>query len=191
MTIFQFLTTCEKLKRILRTGWLLRGIPPSSAENVSSHSHSTAILAFLLALQIEERVDINRLLLMALIHDLPEAEIGDIPISAQQVDPAFRNAKTRAENQAMLTILDSLPEGLRSQIMNAWTDYSKGKTLEARLVEAADHLSTAIHAAYLVKSGYPSNKFSTFIDHAESTIRELGIPNTEQLITEIRQHLES
>jgi putative hydrolase of HD superfamily len=187
MTIFQFLTVCDNLKRVLRTGWLLRGVPPSIAENVAAHSHTTAVLAYLLALQAEETVDLHQLLLMALIHDIPEAEIGDIPMSAQQADPGIREAKEKAEKNAMQRILTHLPTTLKASVEAAWIVYCKGASIEARLVEAADRLATALHAAQLVKTGFPADAFLTFIDHAESTIIELQIPQAKDLIQELRK----
>lgn len=191
MTIFQFLTICDNLKRVPRTGWLLRGVPPSAAENVAAHSHTMTIMAYLLATQASEKVDLTRLLLMALIHDLPEAVIGDIPISAQRVDPSFREAKEKAENEAMKTILNSLPEKIRLQLQKIWKEYLRGDTLEARLVEGADRLATAVHAAELIKRGYPSNLFIPFIDHAEATMTKLKISDSDDLITELRQAMTS
>jgi putative hydrolase of HD superfamily len=187
MTLFQFLTICDSLKWIPRTGWLLRGVPLSSAENVAAHSHTTALLAYLLALQSKEPVDIQQLLVMALIHDIPEAEIGDIPISAQRADPSFRGAKEKAEDNAMQTILAHLPSQLQSALMETWTAYRKGTSLEVRLVETADRLATALHAAQLVKTGYPTEAFQTFIDHAESTVTQLQIPQAEDFITELQK----
>lgn len=187
MTIYQFLTKCDNLKRVYRTGWLLRGIPPALAENVASHSHTTAILAFLIALLDNRPIDFTRLLLMALIHDLPEAEIGDIPISAQRNDRKFSNAKREAENNAMETMLALLPQKLREQLRLSWTDYMKGESTEAHLVEAADRLATALHAVQLVRTGYSPEAFKTFIDHAESTIKELQISNLDALIKELNQ----
>jgi len=187
MTVFQFLTICDNLKRVLRTGWLLRGVPPSIAENVAAHSHTTAILAYLLALQTEEPVDLPQLLLMALIHDLPEAHIGDIPISAQRADPKIREAKEKAEDNAMQKILAYLPEKLQSALTVAWAAYCKGTSIEARLVEAADRLVTALHAAQLVKTGYSKETFQTFVTHAESTVAELKIPQVKEFIRELRE----
>jgi putative hydrolase of HD superfamily len=189
MTVYQFLTICDKLKRVPRTGWLLRGVPPSAAENVAAHSHTMAILSYILAKKTSEEVDLTRLLLMALIHDLPEAIIGDIPISAQRADPSFRRAKEKAENAAMETILNSLPEKTRLQLQNIWKEYLHGETLEARLVEGADRLATAIHAVELIKSGYPSKRFIPFIDHAEATLTKLQITDVTDLIGRLRQEL--
>jgi putative hydrolase of HD superfamily len=191
MTVFQFLTICDHLKRILRTGWLLCGIPPSMAENVAAHSHTTAITAYILAQQSNQKIDISRLLLMALIHDLPEVQIGDIPISAQKIDSRFKQAKETAEKKAMENILTLLPEGISNQLSEIWAEFLKGETLEARLVEAADRLATVLHASELVKSGYSAERFTAFLNNAESTITRLGISNTEDLLAQLSKVLGS
>jgi len=187
MTLFQFLTIFDDLKQVLRTGWLLRGVPPSRAENVAAHSHTTAILAYLLALQAKEPVDLHQVLLMALIHDAPEAVIGDIPMSAQKADPEIREAKEKAEDNAMQQILTYLPANLQSTVAEAWSAYRKGTSMEARLVEAADRLATALHAAQLVKSGFPVETFRPFVDHAEKTVGALQIPQASDFIKELRE----
>ncbi len=128
---------------------------------------------------------------MAIVHDLPEAEIGDIPISAQRADPTFQKAKHHAENKAMKKILANLPRELQTKLNDIWMEYNDGKTFEARLVEAADRLATALHATQLVKSGFSADTFITFIDHAELTVKELQIPQINQLIKELRQKINS
>ena len=187
MTLFQFLTIFDDLKQVLRTGWLLRGVPPSRAENVAAHSHTTAILAYLLALQVKESVDLHQVLLMALIHDAPEAVIGDIPLSAQKADPDIREAKEKAEDNAMHQILTYLPVDLQATVIEAWSAYREGTSLEARLVEAADRLATALHAAQLVKCGFPAETFRPFVDHAEKTVEALKIPQANDFIKELRE----
>ncbi|MFX1404855.1 MAG: HD family hydrolase, partial [Promethearchaeota archaeon] len=158
-----------------------------SAENVAAHSHTTALLAFLLGLQSEEPVDIQRLLAMALIHDLPEAEIGDIPMSAQRIDSDFRKAKEKAEDSAMRNILAHLPPKLQVTLMDLWKEYQKGASLAARLVEAADRLATVLHAAQLVKTGFPAETFQPFLDHAQLTVTKLQVPHAMDLIKELQE----
>ena len=187
MTLFQFISVCDNLKRVLRTGWLLRGVPPSIVENVAAHSHTTAMLAYLLALQAEKPVDLHQVLLMAIIHDIPESEIGDIPMSAQRADPRIRLAKEKAEKKAMQKILALLPKEIQPTIRDAWLRYAKGDSLEARLVEAADRLATALHAAQLVKSGFPPETFQEFVNHAESKVVDLEIPQAQDFIKELRE----
>src|SRR6185295_13191949 len=71
----------QRLKRLDRTGWVLRGLP-SGTESVAAHSFGVATTAMFLADQLSAsgvEIDIPRTLRMALIHDWAEARIGDIP----------------------------------------------------------------------------------------------------------------
>src|ERR1041384_1098188 len=66
----------QRLKRLDRTGWVLRGLPPG-AESVAAHSYGVALTAMLLADECAARGvegDVGRLLRIALLHDLPGAE---------------------------------------------------------------------------------------------------------------------
>lgn len=187
MTIFQFLTACDDLKRILRTGWLLLGIPPSQAENVAGHSHTTAIIAYILAKESTRQIDYERLLLMALLHDLPEAKLGDIPRSAYATDPQFEQAKLRAEDQVMKELLTELPNDYRNHLQQIWQEYNDGQSWEARIVEAADRVATVLHAAQLVKVGHSAELFSTFLNQDKKSIKTSGIAAANELIAEIEK----
>ena len=69
-----------KLKSVPRTGWLDRGVEPLRVESVADHSFGVALLAWACALQRRAEgaaIDPERVLKLALIHDLAEAETGD------------------------------------------------------------------------------------------------------------------
>jgi putative hydrolase of HD superfamily len=156
------------------------------AEDVASHSHSTAILTLLFAKQAAPNQDLGRLLTMALIHDLPEAIIGDIPRSAQTANPNLFTAKSEAEERAMQQILTYLPSEQQKYLTDIWKEYHEGSSLGAQLVEAADQLATIIHAAQLVKSGFSAEQFSPFLDNAEEMLHALQLPLIDELIKELR-----
>ncbi len=63
-----------KLKSVHRQGWIDRGVP--NPESSADHSWSLALFAWLIACTRED-LDANRVLLLALVHDLPEALAGD------------------------------------------------------------------------------------------------------------------
>ncbi|MEM1917584.1 MAG: HD domain-containing protein, partial [Sulfolobales archaeon] len=70
-----------RVKNIARTGWMMRGIPPSDSETVGSHSFEVAFLSMLIAdrlTSIGVTVDVSKILRLALLHDLTESVIGDI-----------------------------------------------------------------------------------------------------------------
>ena len=71
-----------KLKSVPRTGWLDRGRRSLRVESVADHSFGVALLAWGCALQRHAEgvaIDPERVLKLAVIHDLAEAETGDLP----------------------------------------------------------------------------------------------------------------
>src|SRR4028119_444796 len=79
--MFKVLLELQRLKRLDRTGWVLRGLAPG-AESVAAHSYGVAFAAMLLADEVRARgveVDVERVLRIALLHDLAEARTGDMP----------------------------------------------------------------------------------------------------------------
>ena len=85
---------------------------------------------------------INRIQTMALIHDLPESAITDIPTPAQRYFPA--GAKRHAELNAMAEMLDGFSCGERLQAW--WREFEEGSSVEGRLVRDADRLELLLQA---------------------------------------------
>src|SRR5947209_12195820 len=89
----------QRLKRLDRTGWVLRGLPPG-AESVAAHSYGVALAAMLLADECTARgveLNVERVLRLALRHDLKGARTGerareraDIPRSALMTSASAR-----------------------------------------------------------------------------------------------------
>ncbi|MFX1562313.1 MAG: HD family hydrolase [Promethearchaeota archaeon] len=186
MTLLDFLLICNTLKRIPRTGWLIRGATPTTAETVAGHSHTTALVAYFLALQ-DEKVDIRHLLLMALIHDLPEAELGDISRTPSPELRDFYHAKRLAESQVMTSLLSNLGPEIRTELANVWQDYITGTSHESRIVEAADRIATIIQALHLIRIGHQRELFKPFFADAEKSIASLEIPLASETMKTLRK----
>lgn len=119
---------------------MMRGI--GDAESVSDHSYGVAFVALLLAALVEESIDTARLLTMALIHDLPESLLSDIPSPALMfLSPTD---KRKAEGDALAVLTEGLPEfeGWR----DLWAEYADQTSLEARLIHDADRLDMLLQA---------------------------------------------
>ncbi|MEZ4386737.1 MAG: HD domain-containing protein [Candidatus Krumholzibacteriia bacterium] len=128
------------LKTTPRTGWHLRGVP--SPEDVAAHSWGTAMVALTLAEMSDEPYDHGQLLSLAILHDLAEAEVSDIPRLAVRFLP--EGAKAAAEAGALAEMLDGLPvAGRWTELMEA---YKREATPEARLVRDADRLEFLLQA---------------------------------------------
>jgi putative hydrolase of HD superfamily len=147
-----FLETMS-LKRLPRTGWLLRGVP--HAESVAGHSFGVAFVAFALAdaLQeagaLEETLDLEKILVMALLHDLAEARLTDLPQPAVQLLPA--TVKSQAEAEAIAALLDPLPGAGRWQAL--WQEFEDRDGPEGRLVRDADKLEMMVQCLSYERAG--------------------------------------
>src|SRR5215218_5448023 len=74
----------QRLKRLDRTGWTLRGLP-NGTESVAAHSFGVSVTAMLLADKLAAggvSVDVQKVLRMALLHDWAEVRVGDMPRTA-------------------------------------------------------------------------------------------------------------
>jgi putative hydrolase of HD superfamily len=157
----RFLHRIGNLKTIHRTGWLDRGVPPAVAESVADHSFRTAILAWLAA---GEDLDRDKVLKLALVHDLAESITGDIPPYAAESLPADTNArreflerrhlrpaarteaKRRAEAAAIADLTADLSPALATEIAALMKELAEGASVEARFVKQADILETYLQS---------------------------------------------
>ncbi|HEU0252558.1 MAG TPA: HD domain-containing protein, partial [Pyrinomonadaceae bacterium] len=74
----------QRLKRLDRTGWTLRGLP-NGTESVAAHSFGVSATAMLLADEFVAQgiaVNAEKVLRIALLHDWAEVRVGDMPRTA-------------------------------------------------------------------------------------------------------------
>lgn len=137
------------LKRLPRTGWLFVGV--AQPESVSEHAFSTTVLALNLAEAVNVDpaaeglpgpLDVARVVRLALLHDLGESLVTDLP--KRSADLLGAEAKHRAEREAMTAVLGELPWAARD--VELWGEYDAAATPEARIVKDADKLEM-VHQA--------------------------------------------
>ena len=142
----------QRLKRLERTGWTLRGLP-NGTESVAAHSFGVGVTAMILADEIRTRglnLDIERVLRMALLHDWAETRVGDMPRTAANYFGA--GARKSAETLAFADIIRGLGAAER-EYETLYQDYEQRDSLEARLVKAADVIDLLVEAYALEHAG--------------------------------------
>ena len=140
----ELLLRAYALKDEPRAGWLLRGI--SDPESVADHSWGTALLCLLFA--AEEGVDRGQALAIALVHDLAEAETGDVPARAE---PAGNpGEKARREREAMERLLAG---GDGAGVRRLWEAYEERSSREALFVRDMNLVDMCLQALKYEREG--------------------------------------
>jgi putative hydrolase of HD superfamily len=165
----------QMLDRIPRAGFVLRGV--AEPESVAEHSLHVLFLVWALGPKIEG-IDVPRAVEIALIHDLAELRIGDLPRTSSRYFPD--GAKKAAESAAMADILAPLDE--RSRLL--YDEYQHGTTPEARLVKACDKLQLMLKVAVYERWG--TGALAEFWDNPEN-FPDGGFPVVRELFEELRQ----
>ncbi|MEM9890963.1 MAG: HD domain-containing protein [Actinomycetota bacterium] len=169
----------HSLSKLPRTGWLLAGV--ENAETVAIHCYETAIFAYLLSRQMDEEVDIGKVLLMALFHEVGETRLADLP---RRAAPYIKEAKNDAEERIAADVLDGLADDL-PEILH---EFHERKTLEARLAEAAEELQIIFAAAMYAKE---SNGDMSEYRRDAAKYDSYGIESAEAVGAVVRDRIES
>ena len=173
----KFFETVGKLKRTPRSGWVEVGI--RKPESVADHTFRTSVLCMVYSNL--ERLDELKLIRMALIHDLPEAIIGDLT-------PSRKTTKSKEEeNDAMNQILSLLPKDQREKYMTDWNEYQEGRTREAKAVRQLEKLEMALQAKEYEEAGLTRQSLKRFMKSAEESIVWPQLRNLLSYILEERQ----
>ena len=153
--IIEFLRAVRRLKGLPRTGWLEAGV--KDPESVAEHSYRTAVLAMMLA-DLQE-LNAEKAIRMALLHDLAEAETGDMtPEQKRHRGPAY----SRDEDEAMTRILSTLPTSLAEWYQSLWEEYRKGASPEAETAIQADKLEMMLQALEYEETGIDPSRLDRF-----------------------------
>lgn len=129
--VIQFLMEIDKLKNVQRRTKVLGS---QRQENSAEHSWHFAIAALSLAPYAGAEVDIQRVIQMALLHDIVEIDTGDVMV----YDLAARAAVHDREVAAAKRLFGLLPEPQRTLFTALWQEYEDGESADARFALMLD-----------------------------------------------------
>ncbi|MCR5508329.1 MAG: HD domain-containing protein [Lachnospiraceae bacterium] len=109
-------------------------------ENDAEHAWHMAVMAYLLKEYSDEPVDISRVMIMCLIHDLVEIDAGD----TYAYDPEAKATQKEREEAARERIFSILPDDQRDELMGIFDEFEAAETKEARFVRAMDNFQPLI-----------------------------------------------
>jgi len=166
-----------ELKDIQRQGWKDK-LDMNNVESVADHSYSTAVMSMVLS--DLEGFDTEKIIKMALLHDLAESIIGDIT-----PDRINDKRKINIENKAMTQILENLPNNLSQQYIILWDDFQKKSSKEANFLHEIDKLEMAFQAKFYLDKGISKEKLRSFFKTSNNEIKNKQLRNILSRILEL------
>ena len=139
VSFVKFFQIAGGLKGVVRTGWTR--YPINNPESVADHSFRTAIMAMTLAPYFD--IDVNKVIKMALIHDIAESTTGDIVTDAGSYDLYSLKKKEEDEITAGEKIFDII-NGI--EYKNILVEFVEQESYEAKFVAQLDKLEMAMQA---------------------------------------------
>jgi len=127
-----FILEIDQLKNVLRQTHLTKN---GRRENDAEHSWHMAIAAYLLREYANGDVDIGKVMLMCLIHDVVEIDAGD----TYAYDTEALKTQKEREDRAKERIFSLLPDDQKRELIALFDEFEENKTAEAQFAHAIDN----------------------------------------------------
>ena len=151
MNVFSHLQK-RSLAHIVRFSAYAQNFPESVAEHSFFVAYITAVLCQLLK---NKKVKINseKAVLMALVHDMEEMFSGDILGPFKHHSFEVTSAIRKVNEGLIGEVFAGLPDRLSSQFVSLWNEEGEQKEIEAQVVKLADRLSLVAKCSEEMKGG--------------------------------------
>lgn len=148
-----FIKEIEKLKSVTRFNRILDG----RFENSAEHSWQGAIAAMVLQDYYPEKLNMEKVMSMLLIHDLGEIYAGDTWVFDDQKKLHSHDRELESIEKTM----SILPEEKYLNMKNSWLEFEKGQSAEARYARVIDALVPLINHLEVSEVNYNPDQISS------------------------------
>ncbi|MBI2121232.1 MAG: HD domain-containing protein [Candidatus Wildermuthbacteria bacterium] len=166
--LIEFLRKVGLVKRMPQRGFALRGV--KNPQTVGAHGFREAIMGWMIARISYSGFDCNRVMKIALVHDMCAGYAGDLTPyefllkkqNGKNVKSVFQSwirlskkekekileSQRRKERKACGQLVKRLPKLLQSEIGGLWDEFEKGTTKEGRFVQQLDMFENFLEATH-------------------------------------------
>ena len=165
--VIEYYVLCNKLKKVIRTGWLDWNISSERIESVAEHIYGTQMLAISMYSEFNYNLDLSKVLYMLSVHELEEIYIGDLTMFQ-----ITKEEKKKIGHEAVSKVLKNLKN--KNEIMNLIIEFDEQKTNESKFAYMCDKLECDLQARLYDLSGYADLSNENNIDILkDSKVHEL------------------
>lgn len=188
--IIYFYTLATELKDKIRSGWKVWHIHRKRVESVAEHIYGTCVLAIAIDSEFDLQVDLEKVILMLVIHELEEIVIGDLT----PFDYVTKQEKRDFGKKAVEKVLDPLSK--KDCYLNLINEFEEKKTKEAIFAKMCDKLEADLQCKiYSEEKTIDANnkenavlledeRIQMLIKKGEKTIADFFIENDKPIYTE-------
>ncbi len=145
--VLEYYVLTNKLKDVIRTGWIDWGVDRNRVESVAEHVYGVQQLALAMWSEYNYDIDINKVALMLATHELEETVIGDL--TQFQIS---KEEKEKIGHAAVEKVLSNLNMG--ENIKDLILEFDERKTKEAIFAYMCDKLECDLQARLYDLDGY-------------------------------------
>lgn len=188
--LLQFYLLATELKDKIRSGWKVWNIDRQRVESVAEHIYGICILAISIDSQFKLDIDLYKVIIMLVLHEIEEIKIGDLT----PFDKVTKQEKRIIGKQAVGEILSTLDK--RLQYIELIEEFEDMKTNESIFAKMCDKLEADIQCKlYCEEKCIDINKkeneyllndarIEKLLNNGEKTVADLFIENDRPIYTE-------
>lgn len=188
--LLEFYLLATQLKDKIRSGWKIWNIKRERVESVAEHIYGTCILAISIDSEFELGIDIYKVVMMIVLHEIEEIKIGDLT----PFDEITKQEKRRIGKQAVEEVLKTLNKKI--EYIELIEEFEEMQTKESFFAKMCDKLEADIQCklyceencidinkkenAYLLED----SRIKKLLQNGEKTVADLFIENDRPIYTE-------
>lgn len=145
--VIEYYVLCNKLKNVIRKGWIDWNVSKERLESVAEHVYGVQMLAIAMYSEYNYDIDIKKVLMMLSIHELEEIMIGDLTLF-----DISKEEKLRLGHEAVEKVLSSLTS--KEKLKEIILEFDERKTEEAKFAYFCDKLEADLQAKIYSEEEY-------------------------------------
>lgn len=179
--LIEIMSIAENLKNVTRHSWTSSNRP----ESVAEHSWRLSLMAYFVKDEFPN-VDINKVILMCICHDLGEAITGDIPSFIKTEHDEI------VEDKEIHQLLSNLPEPYKKELIMLFLEMQEQSSMESKIYKALDKMEVLIQHNEADISTWIPLEYELNLTHGEKEVefskymRELKQTINEDTINKIQ-----
>lgn len=188
--LLKFYLLATQLKDKIRRGWEIWNIDRERIESVAEHIYGTCILAIAIDSEFDLNIDLYKVIMMLVLHEIEEVKIGDLT----PWDKVTREEKRRLGKQAVQEVLDTLTK--KVTYIELIDEFESMETKESIFAKMCDKLEADIQCKLYCEENsvdihkkenehlLEDTRVKTLLNKGEKTVADLFIENDRPVFTE-------